>query len=217
MNWTDKLKQLLQLEVEEEAAVLADRITSLSGKMCEQEGLAIINLETIEIQTALFGRCNITMQKIGKLPIPNGLRVGDEVHIISPRPDSEPLFGLIKRISPATVEIIIEEYDNALDETPLRINLHPSAKTHEKMIEALSYLSEHSHPLTELLYNPHYAANYPRERLFTAPVEVKQWYNSSINVSQQEAVLRALQATQIALIHGPVSFIISFLIPSLIY
>eukprot|EP01033_Poteriospumella_lacustris_P019858 gene19858-14450_t len=205
-DWIQKQKELLDLENCEEAALLADKLASLGAKACENEGLSIINLEVIGIEASLYGRCGANMQKIGKLPIPNGLKVGDEVDIVCNNPDREPLFALITKVTPTSIMVVFDEYDDVLLELPLRINMHPSSTTHTKMMDALNALGSKPHPLAELLYtnigmHPMMAGN-----LLDPPSpfsEVVKWFNPTLNASQQTAIQTSLRAKQIGLIHGP--------------
>lgn len=194
------------MEVGEEAAQVSEKLTSLGGKACEAEGLSMLNLEMIGVETTLYGYCNVEFQKIGKIPLPAGMKVGDEVDIVSGRPDSEPVFGLIKKLTPLTVTVVIQEYDDQVAEVPIRLNLHPSMKTHEKMVEALDFLQAHPHPLADMIHSP--SSYDPRSVTLLSPTEqgkVSHWFNSGLNDSQQQAIHTALRATKIALIHGPVS------------
>lgn len=207
-DWIQKQKELLDLENCEEAALLADKLASLGARACENEGLSIINLEVIGIEASLYGRCGAIMQKIGKLPIPNGLKVGDEVDIVCSNPDREPLFALITKVTPTSIMVVFDEYDDLLFDLPLRINMHPSSTTHTKMMDALNALGSKPHSLAELLYT-----NIGMHPMMTGSLldppspfsEVTKWFNPTLNASQQTAIQTSLRAKQIGLIHGPVS------------
>lgn len=214
-SWIQIQRHLLGLEAEAESNELASKINFLSGKVCEQEGLSLLNLEVISTSSALFGRCNVELQKIGRHQLPNNFKVGDEVVITGfsePQEkdkDNETLdiFGLIKRVTSFTVEVIVEEYESRLSESPLRLNLCPSQKTHKKMMDALTILETHTHPLMNLVYDPNYKLPYP---LLTKSPLVSQWYSDSLNESQQNAVQSALDSNLVSLIHGPVSVSLLF-------
>jgi hypothetical protein len=215
-EWVRKQKDLLDLENCEEAVVLRDKLASMGGKGCENEGLSIINLEMIGIETTLFGRCSVEFQKIGKLNLPNGMKVGDEVDIMSPNRTSNDsndngntIFGLVKRLTPISITIVVDEYDDLFAEVPIRINLHPSSKTHAKMMEALDALASHPPVLAELLYASQNSSIIDsRMKRLLDPVSayhrVAQWFNPTLNPSQQLAIETTIRATPIALIHGPV-------------
>lgn len=218
MEWVRKQKELLDIENCEEAALLKEKLSSMSGKACENEGLSILNLEMIGIETILFGRSSVELQKIGKLVLPSGIKVGDEVDLSSPnRPEIEPLFGLVKKITPTSISIVLDEYDILCAEVPLRINLHPSSKTHVKMMEALDALGAHPLPLSDLLYSSYSSisnsssssgsiSNSNLLDVKASDNRIHRWCSSTLNPSQQQAIETAMRAKQIALIHGPVSY-----------
>lgn len=207
-DWIQKQKELLDLENCEEAVLLAGKLAALGARACENEGLSIINLEVLGLEASLYGRCGAVMQKIGKLPIPNGLKVGDEVDIVCSNPDKEPLFALIVKVVPTSITVVFDEYDDMLFATPLRVNMHPSSSTHTKMMDALNALGTKPHPLAELLYTDIGMHPMMSGSWLDAPSpfsEVTKWFNPTLNASQQTAIQTSLRAKQIGLIHGPVS------------
>lgn len=213
-DWIRQQRALLQLEAEEEANQLANKISSLSAKACEQEGLSINNLEVVGTRTALFGRCCVELQKIGKVALPAGFKVGDEVCIVPANSrtastnaedeDQGEIFGLVKACGIMSMDIVLDEYDDRLVDFPLRLNLKPSLSTHTKMMNALTALTTSPHSLLCNLYRP---TDYPLNpaSLLVKNTVVGKWYNSGLNDSQREAVVTSLNANIVSIIHGPVS------------
>lgn len=219
-DWIKHQRALLELELAEEATLLSDRIASLSAKACENEGLSMVNLETVATRTELFGRCCVEFQKIGKVALPTCFKVGDEVTIISANTrgtisssssnkeaDNEhesEMFGLIKSTSQFSIEVVIDEYDDRLIDFPLRLNLRPSMKTHTKMMEALAKIAQSAHPLLSMLYRPKESI-FEQRMLINGNIKISQWYNNRLNESQKNAIETCLNATNVSIVHGPVS------------
>lgn len=204
LDWIKRQKELLSLEAGEETQQLRDKITQLPGKQCERDGLSIVNLELISSQTTLFGRSKVEFQKLGRALLPSGLKVNDEVNIrpVGATADVEPVWGLIKKISPHSIEVVVEEYDEVLLEPPLRLDLCPSRKTHEKMMAALDDLGKKPPLLADQIYDKGYPID-PYTDLAREKVSVASWFSSTLNESQQEAVTTALSCSKIGIIHGP--------------
>ena len=217
-DWIRKQRSLLELEADEEARQLADKIKTLSAKACENEGLSITNLEVVSTRTELFGRCCVELQKIGKLQLPSGVKVGDEVFILPANSrntskssdaqgddeDQGDIFGLIKSCGTATIEVVLDEYDDRLVDFPLRMNLKPSLSTHTKMMDALTSLTSSPHPLLSAIYRSSEIPLNPGT-LLSRNVKVERWNNTGLNEAQKEAVETSLGASLVSMIHGPVS------------
>lgn len=203
-DWIKQQKELLSLEAGEETQQLRDKISHLPGKKCERDGLSIVNLELISSQTTLFGRSKVEFQKLGRAMLPNGLKVNDEVSIrpVGATAEVEPAWGLVKKISPYSIEVVVEEYDDVLFEPPLRLDLCPSRKTHEKMMAALDDLTNKRPLLADQIYDKSYSINQFTD-LVRDKVSVSSWFSSTLNESQQEAVNIALSCSKIGIIHGP--------------
>jgi hypothetical protein len=213
-QWIKNQQKLLDLELQAEEAQLTDKIISLSSKNCELEGLSLLNLEAVGTHSELFGRCAVVLQKIGKHSLPNGFKVGDEVVLYNPKlklnnrsDGAAELFGIVKRVSQLNIDIVIEEYDEQLLDSPLRLDRRSSMKTHSKMKEALEQLLESPHPLGQLVFSE---ATENVDALFApqGSTLTLEWQNQGLNESQQKAVSVALQAPRIAVIHGPVIIIV---------
>ena len=220
-GWIRKQRELLELESQAESVLLSDKIQSLTGKQCESEGLSILNLDVSEVKNALFGRCCLVLEKIAKLPLHVGFKVGDEVSLVSMNSEKSStskkdenevveIFGLVKSCNQQFIEIVVDDYDDTMLEAPYRLNLRPSMKTHEKMMDALSNLAHHPHPLFSLLNRKAEIQQNLESYLISDQIKVDSWVNSNLNDSQRQAVECCLNANLVGVIHGPVRFL-SFL------
>jgi DNA polymerase alpha-associated DNA helicase A len=210
-GWLKKQRELLEIESQSEASQLLEKIRFLPSKLCEQEGLSICNLEVLSTKTELFGRCCVEFQKIGKLSIPSGFKVGDEVTIISSEQsldseeegdDSRELHGLVKKCNNYSIEIVFDEYERSLAYPPLRLNLRPSLTTHHRMMDVLEKLQSTPHPLFNLVHSPDDFPIYSSFLHFENE-RVSKWYNGLLNESQKEAIDCCLNSSLVSIIHGP--------------
>lgn len=218
-DWIRNQRRLLDLEAQSETAILAEKISSLSGKQCESEGLSILSLEITQMRNELFGRCCLTLEKVYKLPLNVGFKVGDEVSLVSmsnEKPatkgsdktsqESNDLFGLVRFCNQQFIEIVVDDYDDSMLDPPYRLNLRPSLKTHLKMMEALTNLVDTPHPLFSLIHR----TGLPQTSnlssyLIQDQVKVDNWVNQNLNPSQKKAVECCLNSRLVGVIHGPVS------------
>jgi superfamily I DNA and/or RNA helicase len=215
--WINSQKRLLEIESNAETVLLSDKISSLTGKQCESEGLSVLNLDITSVKNALFGRCCLSLEKIAKLPLLVGFKVGEEVSLVSMANDKTTvkkdgandiveIFGLVKMCNQQFIEIVVDDYDDSMLEPPYRLNLRPSMKTHEKMMQALTKLARQPHPLFSLLHrkteNNNQASldNY----LIQDQIKIDSWANDNLNLSQKQAVECCLNANLVGVIHGPV-------------
>jgi hypothetical protein len=229
-SWISQQRKLLELESEAESVLLSDKISSLTGKQCETEGLSILNLDISSIRNELFGRCCLILEKVGKLPVHASFKVGDEVSLLSMVAKEEPkavkkdkngreneeekkeLFGLVKLCNQQFIEVVVDNYDDYDDSTflpPLRLNLRPSMKTHLKMMEALTSLSKTPHPLFSLLHRlgDKETSKTLENYLIKDDIKVQHWINNNLNESQREAVNVCINSNLVGVIHGPVSYL----------
>ena len=209
-QWIESQNELLDWEREEETGQLTDKISSLSAKACQSEGFSLLNLEVDSTRSALFGRCCLTIQKADKSQLLQSFKVGDEVSLYNPKLSSSQenavLFGLIGKVTPFKIEMIVDDFDDHLFEPPLRMDLRSSTKTHTSMKEALKSLQHegHHHPLVNLLFNPdNKDSNLLISTQNTSTLGSADLWNQSLNDSQQRAIQCALDSPSVAIIHGP--------------
>jgi hypothetical protein len=163
-EWIAKQHRLIDLEKREETAQLQDKMSTLSAKQCQSSGLSLLHLEVDAVRSALFGRCCVSLHKLGKGTIEQCFKVGDEVSLYNPKlasisnsdGDQNVLFGLVSKMSHNTIEIIVDEFDEHRFDPPLRMDLRSSQKTHSTMQQALNALLHEGrdHSLVRLLFFP---------------------------------------------------------------
>ena len=173
---------LIDLEHQEEVNQLTNKISSLSGKLCQHDGLSILHLEIESMRTAMFGRCCVSLHKIDSSPISQSFKVGDEICLYNSKHKSSTLNlkesntkendsknilnGLISKITMYKIDIIIDEQfqvNEHLFEPPLRLDLRSSQKTHITMKSAMQQLLKKDteyHPLVQLLFYPNETTQY---------------------------------------------------------
>ena len=232
-EWIVKQKLLLGLESIAEKEQLAEKIQSLSAKECEKQGLSLLNLQLLGTKTSLFGRYSITLESSrvkNKVLDQVSFKAGDEVLLYSSRrgrstattsksngPDNNnstdasisSITGVVSKVNHSIIELVTEQTPEDVSlESPLRMDLRSNDYTHKKMVGILDELGKSSHGLIPLLFgrlqlNPYSMRNLNIE---TTPGEGDfPTLNARLNSSQRAAVQGALQATYVALIHGPVS------------
>lgn len=166
-SWVASQRELIDIERECESAMLEDKISTLSAKECQTSGLSILNLEIESISHALFGRCSVVLQRMDKKLIQNAFKVGDEVTLYNPKlsngriaskrgsssksndkpspEDSATVFGIVSKTLLYKVTIIVDEIDDNKFDAPLRLDIRPSQKTFNKMIETVSISTVATH------------------------------------------------------------------------
>lgn len=214
-DWIKDQCQLIDWERDAEVGLLTDKISSLSAKSCQSEGLSLLNLEVESSKTVLFGRCCITLQRLDKGQILQCFKVGDEVSLYSPKlrgnakADSADIYtvmGLISKVAHNKVEMVVDEFDDHLFESPLRMDLRSSQKTHITMKNALSTIQHEgmNHPLVNLLFYPDQCNISLLQPSPSAKSLTKaDMWNQHLNGSQQSAIECALNTPSVAIIHGP--------------
>ena len=214
-DWIKEQNQLIDWERDAEVGLLTDRISTLSAKSCQSEGLSLLNLEVESTRTVLFGRTSLGLQRIDKGPIQQCFKVGDEVSLYNPKlkssadsaqEDKYVLLGLISKVTHNRVEMVVDEFDDHLFEPPLRLDLRSSQKTHTTMKDALNEMARvgMNHKLVNLLFYPNDGNSsllLPRQD--TRPLETPDLWNPSLNNSQVSAIQCALNAPAVSIIHGP--------------
>lgn len=214
-DWIKNQSQLIDWERDAEVGLLTDRISSLSAKVCQSEGLSLLNLEVESSRTALFGRCCVSLQRLDKGQILQCFKVGDEVCLYNPKlrgnakadaADNYTVMGLISKVAQNKVDIVVDEFDDHLFEPPLRMDLRSNQKTHLTMKNALSTIQQEgmSHPLVNLLFYPDQCnASLLEPARSAQPLLNTDLWNQHLNESQQAAIQCALNTPAVAIIHGP--------------
>lgn len=223
-DWIASQRALLALEKQEEELQLASKLASLNAKECEEEGISILHLEVESIATSMFGRSTVTVKPVGQQALKTNasgkgnvsdgpklsMKVGDEVKLHNPRmkgtadEDAATVNGVISKIINREISIVCEDVpDEELLAAPLRLDLRANDYTFRKMSSALTELEEHAgHPLVRVAFDSSVVLGPLRNDY---KISSERLFNKDLNTSQIEAVNCALNASSVALIHGPVS------------
>jgi len=199
-EWIARQAELLALERDEEKAQLTTKLTTLSAKKCEDDGISILSLEIEEITTSMYGRTCISLQRRDKKTLPNhSISTGDEVILRGKGEGTETISGVVSKVTPTGVDFVTEGYEETDLDSPLRLDLLASEATFRKIHEALRSLDtvvdSPALPIADIVFN---------NRVVEAPILEKiASFNTNLNESQVEAIECALGSKHVALIHGP--------------
>ena len=115
--WVRRTRELLALEHGEERVQLEDKLTGLSSKLCEAEGLSLLHLEVESVRSGLYGRSVVVLQRLDKQPLPPScsFKVGDEVRLYVPKlqagpeAESSQVEGVVSKVATSQLEMVLTE------------------------------------------------------------------------------------------------------------
>ncbi|MEM7125654.1 MAG: AAA domain-containing protein [Chloroflexota bacterium] len=198
-----KLARLLQLESLAEAEKLQQDLASASPVTAEARGDSLIRLAIRDETGGLGGRLLLTLGKRNpQEPLPwTRLRVGSPVQLSSEDSQADAHWrGVVSRLRRGSIEVAFDHWPEDLDgEASLRLDLAPDEISRRRMQEALTKVdSAKENRLSELrdILLGH------AEPLFTQTNSVPT-LNLSLNPPQLDAIQNALDAQDVAIIHGP--------------
>lgn len=216
-EWVSTQRQLLNIELEYENSLLAEKISRCTAHECQDLGLSLLMLNIDEVKTSLFGRTTLTVvshRGAADALLSNSFKTGDEVVLYSMKKRSVEghtedgkLAGVITKSSNNSLDIVVEEYDEEALNPPLRLDLRSNEYTHKKMICALEEIISSPNKLVNHLLQPSlYPDNRDVQLSSEALISARRlsYFNPDLNESQREAVACALNAPLISIIHGPV-------------
>ncbi|GAB6138784.1 IGHMBP2 family helicase [Halanaerobaculum tunisiense] len=201
-DYIDHYKYLVQLEREEEMRRHEMEIKNLTGQQREKKGRAILHLAGRDEGTAFGGKKLIKFvrnRKGERLP-DNEISVGDLVMISKNRPldDNNPTGTVVKQTNYSLTVSFANQVPGFLYSKGLRVDLYVNDITFQRMLAALDELETAEGRLEEIRDKSLGLS----EIKFGSLPEV-DYYNQSLNQSQQQAVCSALAAEDFFLIHGP--------------
>jgi DNA polymerase alpha-associated DNA helicase A len=207
-------------------------LTNCPPKVLEQKGLALLGLGIVNVSVGLGGKTLIELDRPSAYhtnPIfpPHTLRTGDlasiEPHTTTSGPsakDGKGIEGVVYKLSDSRIIVAVDNGDEVPD-LPERCRVVKIANTvtYDRMDKAIDQLErilvgsgeisstasttsttntdEHLTPLLRVLYGLQ-----PPSRLDTTIKDI-QFFDSTLNESQKEAVKFCLAAKEVACIHGP--------------
>jgi len=199
--YSEHLSALVQLEREEEMEAHEREIRSLSGAERQARGRAVLNLRGRGQGEALEGHLVKFLGRPGEELPETEILVGDLVMVSR----GEPLRG--DNPTGTVTEKTGYSLTVAFDGRPpsfvtgkgLRVDLYVNDITYQRMLEALGRLRTAGGRLGALR-DVLVGAAEPAE---PEAVDPDWWYDPALNDSQRRAVVRALGADDLFLVHGP--------------
>jgi superfamily I DNA and/or RNA helicase len=200
VSFFDQLGSLLAKEREAEKARLATLAQGLSLHEREEQGLSVLDLETVEEAVGLGGRVLLTLARADRARLPARLHNGDLVAVLPRRAEvSEPARALIARASATRLQLAFDRSPPPyVHEGLLRLDVVPNDITYERMRSGLQRVKAMDKGLERrkrevLLGNEPPRSDTPRDFEPSRP----------LNPEQLDAVKRALAAEDFFLVHGP--------------
>ncbi|MCP3062115.1 AAA domain-containing protein [Myxococcus sp. K38C18041901] len=200
VSFFDQLGSLLAKEREAEKARLATLAQGLSLHEREEQGLSVLDLETVEEEVGLGGRVLLTLARADRARLPARLHNGDLVAVLPRRAEvSEPARALISRASATRLQLAFDRSPPPyVHEGLLRLDVVPNDITYERMRAGLQRVKAMDKGLERrkrevLLGNEPPRSDTPKDFEASRP----------LNPEQLDAVKRALAAEDFFLVHGP--------------
>ena len=199
------LKKLVSIEESEENEQIREDFTHLSPKERELRGKALLGLELEERHFSPAGHRLATFSRQQRKPLPIfSLEVGDIVSIFpeNTKEDDYPT-GTVYERTASTITVAFNKSLPDWLEDHLTYQLHKSVNrvTYKRMSEALDAVIETKNTRLAFFRDISLKEKAPTsEKLSLRDIE---WFDGSLNVSQKEAVKKALSAKDITLVHGP--------------
>jgi superfamily I DNA and/or RNA helicase len=200
VSFFDQLGRLLALERDAERARTTALAQSLTLRERAEQGLSVLDLESIEEEVGLGGRILLTLARADRAPFPVPLHNGDLVAVMPRRAEvQEPARALISRATRTRLQLAFDRAPPPfLHEGLLRLDVVPNDVTYERVraglerMKALDKGAERRKREVILGNEP------PR---FDKPKEFEP--ARPLNPEQLDAVARALAAEDFFLVHGP--------------
>ncbi|WP_225414494.1 AAA domain-containing protein [Stigmatella hybrida] len=200
VSFFDQLGRLLSLEREAErarSAALSERLT-LSERA--EQGLSVLDLESIEEEVGLGGRILITLARADRAPFPARIHNGDSVAVMPRRAEvKEPAQALVSRATRTRLQLAFDRAPPPfLHEGLLRLDVVPNDVTYERMRAGLARVKALDKGVERRRREVLLGNEPPR---FEKPAATPP--SRPLNPEQADAVSRALAAEDFFLVHGP--------------
>ncbi|XP_030306906.1 DNA-binding protein SMUBP-2 [Calypte anna] len=204
-------RQLRLLREEREAELAQSRTwqQSVSLRELQHRGLCLLHLRAAAHRTGLYGRLLVTFQPRKHPPdteLPyNSFGPGDIVGLYDSAGQGDPLSsGVITGVTPRAVTVAFEESQEGLPsldpEGSYRLLKLANDVTYNRMRKALHTLHGYRAGPAARLIDVLFFNSAPSPASDTKPLKL---YNTSLDVSQQEAVSFCLAQRELAIVHGP--------------
>jgi superfamily I DNA and/or RNA helicase len=196
----EKHLKLIGLEEDAERAEQQEFLGSLSKQQLQQRGVAIYGLRIIEQRTGLVGKTVVEFGT-GSNFSAHVIKTGDVVQIDRPsKAEVEAVSGIVSKLVENSISVAFKEPPN-IPEDGLRIVKLPNDVAFQRMRYAMNSLGTAKQSrLLDVLFGS--VKGDGKQFPVPDPI-VAQWFNPNLNESQKEAVITALNASELKLIHGP--------------
>jgi ATP-dependent RNA/DNA helicase IGHMBP2 len=214
--WITRMLALIDIERAAEAEETGTLLDRLSGAQLEARGLSILRLGVTGEEAALGGRVLVTFEKTtGDVLPPAQMQPGDIVRVMPQNPadarrgareSAKPPTGIVWRRTPRSIAVAFDDtLEESIGEGALRLDRVANDITYRRMRNALERLSAASRGRPAQLRETLLGEREPRFGAggATRAAGAGAPPSARLNPSQAEAVRFALDALDVALIHGP--------------
>ncbi len=199
------LKELVRLEEDEENESIRKEFLELSPKERELRGKALLNMRVRERHFSPAEHELATFTRVDQRPLPLfSLEIGDIVNVISSDdPKHDYAYGTVyeKDAESLTVAFNQSPPEWLVEDSLCELHRSVNRVTYKRMLEALDAVFE-----TQNTRLAHFRdISLSEKKAESVPLEAGsiRWLDTGLNDSQKKAVLKALAARDVALVHGP--------------
>ncbi len=197
-EYVEHFSELVELERKEEMERHEREMRQLSGWERQKRGRAILNARARDDGTALGGKFMVKFVRKDSLP-ETEISVGDLVRVSKNEPlsDDNPS-GTVTEKTGYSLKAAFDERPPDWIYDKVRVDLYVNDITYQRMLEALESvknLKGKRRRLIEKLLS--------ESDLNSNPIDNVYFCNQELNESQKEAVIKAMEAENFHLVHGP--------------
>ncbi|HLQ39135.1 MAG TPA: IGHMBP2 family helicase [Planctomycetota bacterium] len=196
--------ELLQQERDAELAEVRALLATRSEAELEARGVTLRRLAVADLEPGFGGGLHAVLQPSRGGPLPaHRFGPGDVVALMAPdqaRAAAVGVQGVVARIAEDAITIALD--DDEVDLPPLvRLDRLAPDVTFRRLVAALQDLQQQRRGDPARLREVCFELREPE--FAPAPAAAPAWFDPTLDATQRQAVLHALAAQQLALIHGP--------------
>jgi hypothetical protein len=219
-EWASATKELLRMERESEVELVQTQLRTLSASACQAAGVSLLHLVLEGNSLDTFGHTVLTFTHRTRPELPSHkFTTGDVVQLTlggssegadGAKNDNIEFGGIISKVKDESLSLSVDDFeekcgnqsvgsvlDGLRNWRAVRLDLLPNDASYRKTERAVDdMVKSRGNGLVDVLFG----ARPPR---FDAPVVNFSPFNVNLNECQQKAVMSALEARDISLIHGP--------------
>jgi ATP-dependent RNA/DNA helicase IGHMBP2 len=198
--FADTTRRLLEAERRAEVEDAMRLQAALSPAELESRGLSLLRLRVADESAGLGGRTVLSLERIagGELPA-HRFQPGDIARILCRRTGPEEPTGVVSRVTTRRIAVALDEPPEDALEEPIRLDRAANDLTWRRLREAMDRLEGYSRGPAARLRDVLFGLRDP-EAGRPPPLEP---IDPDLDPSQREAAAFALEARDVALIHGP--------------